>query len=219
MLSVGMKLTIEVVKGDQVEEKLHTKIVDLTKKRIYVDYPINQRTGRTFYFINNTKVRVSFVSDHDIVYMFYCDVKRRKKKKIPLIEIPFPNQDELIKVQRREYVRIEANLDVAVHSLDEEKEPLITHTLDLSGGGIAVKSTSQQFEQGEEVDLMLVLPFGPNDYVYLNIKGEVIRYAPSKEGQDYILSLKFKSIEDTKRETIIKYCFDQQLERRRKLNT
>ncbi|GEN45171.1 flagellar brake protein [Alkalibacillus haloalkaliphilus] len=217
MITVGMKLTLETVKGDQVEEKLHTKVVDLNRKRIYADYPTNQSTGRTFYFLENTKVRVSFISDHDVVYMYYSEVKRKKKKGRSMIEIPFPKTEELIKVQRREYVRIETNLDVAVYPLDESKEELITHTLDLSGGGLAVRSMKQTFMPNEEVDLMLVLPFEANDYVYLSVKGQTIRYSPLKEGEGYKLSIQFNSLEEHKRETIIKYCFDRQLERRRKL--
>ncbi len=33
MITVGMKLTLETVKGDQVEEKLHTKVVDFNRKK------------------------------------------------------------------------------------------------------------------------------------------------------------------------------------------
>ncbi|MET3682350.1 c-di-GMP-binding flagellar brake protein YcgR [Alkalibacillus flavidus] len=218
MLSVGKKLSIETVKGDQIEEKLHSKVFDLTKDKVFIDYPINQETGRTHYFLENTKVRVSFVSDHEVVYRFYTEVKRRKREGMAVLEFPLPTKDEMMKIQRRQYVRVDANLDAALYPLDEEREPLISYTMDISGGGVAVKSNDRLFSEGEELDMMIVLPLESNQYVYLNVKGEVIRYTQT-DGSSWKLSVKFKSIDEQKRESVIKFCFDQQLERRRKLRS
>ncbi|NIK12319.1 flagellar brake protein [Alkalibacillus almallahensis] len=218
MLSVGKKLSIETVKGEQIEEKLHSKVFDLTNDHVFIDYPVNQQTGRTHYFIENTKVRVSFVSDHEVVFQFYSEVKRRKWQGMAVLELDYPQKDELMKIQRREYVRVNTNLDIALYPLDEEREPLISYTLDISGGGIAVKAHEIKFNEGEELDLMIVLPLEANQYIYLNAIGEVIRYS-QMDGSSWKLSIKFNSIDDEKREAIIKFCFDQQLQRRRKLKS
>ncbi|WP_188206033.1 flagellar brake protein [Alkalibacillus aidingensis] len=217
MFSVGMKLTIETFIDNEVKETFQATIVDLTKKKIFMDFPINQDTGRTGYFLEGSQIRVSFISK-GVVYRFQTEIKGRKKLTIPVLEIPYPKKDELIKIQRRKFVRIDKSLDIAIYSLERDIEPLISRTIDISGGGVAVRADTCQFEQGEELDIMIVLPVEINHYAYLSMKGEVISYTVI-DGLEttYKLSIKFKSIKEETQEKIIKYCFDEQLERRRKL--
>ncbi|WP_027964479.1 flagellar brake protein [Halalkalibacillus halophilus] len=220
MLSVGTKLTIEAIQNGDVEDVYIAKVVDFNNKRIFIDYPIHQQTGKTGYFLDGFQLRISFVGKHGSIYLFDSEILGKKKRKIPTLMIPYPTKDELVKVQRREYVRVNTYLDVAVYPIDEVKPPLISRTIDLSGGGIAVKAKEIIYEPGDQIEILLVLPFQVNDYAYLSMKGEVIRYQDGRTNDvPYKLSLKFTGISDIAREKVIKYCFEQQLERRRKIKS
>ncbi|WP_162297839.1 flagellar brake protein [Halalkalibacillus sediminis] len=223
MFSVGMKLTIESFKDGEVEDRFQCKLVEYSSKKLFVDYPVNERTGRTALFLEGTELRVSFVGKAGSVYSFPAEILMRKKiNQIPTLVFSYPLKENLKKIQRREYVRIDTSLDVAIYSVDENKQPLITRTIDISGGGIAVVSKERKdinFVSGDKIEITMVLPFQTNDYSYLTISGEIIRHVEQHKDQPPKLTIKFLDLDDDIRERIIKYCFDKQLERRRKLHS
>src|SRR5690625_4380581 len=218
MFSVGMPVTIEMNLDGKVQ-KLTTKIIEFNKKHLFFSYPAHQSTGRTEYLNKGQKIKMSLVGDNNIVYEFNTTILGKKRiKKIPVLFIERPKSEDVKKIQRRNYVRLDTTLDVAIYSTDEEKEPLITRSYDISGGGLAVAADKHNnFKPDESIHITIVLPFKSNNFEYIETPGKVIRYFYGKEESIPKLSIKFTDISEEAREKIIKFIFEAQLEARRKL--
>src|SRR5690606_3509678 len=137
MLNIGDQLILEL-KNTEEEEKFKCKVVEMKNDYLFIDYPISLKTNRTAFFIDGTQFKCSIVTKDNSVYYFETEIKSRVKREIPMLMISYPGDNQLIKIQRRQYVRIETAVDVAVHSLHGEFTPFVTVTDDISAGGAAI---------------------------------------------------------------------------------
>ncbi|WP_160911988.1 flagellar brake protein [Halobacillus litoralis] len=209
-LKVGTPLTLELKKSE-VDEVDHykCKLVDFEDSKIYIDYPVHTKTGRTGFFLDGTQFQASFVGQDQSVYWFKTEVISREKRNIPVIGLFFPGLEELNRVQRRQYVRVDASVDVAV---EKDDRSFSTITNDISGGGVMVVQTrSEKLAEEEKIDMTLVLPMNGGETHYVFAKGQVIRVIPSKDSQPERVSIEFIDIHEKDRQLIIKYCFEQQM--------
>lgn len=215
MIKIGETLTLELIEVDE-HEKYRCKLLEKEKQRIFVDYPININTNRTVYLLEGTHLRASFIGEDGAVYWFHTEVVGRLKGHIPMLILSYPEEDQLIKIQRRQYVRVETAVDVAVHPLQFDFTPFVTITEDISAGGLALYASSDiKFYNGQKVSLWLVLPMQNGEYHHLNIISKVVRSVP-KDGKRNKVSFQFLDVDQNTRQILIRFCFDQQLLLRKK---
>ncbi|SFK01032.1 c-di-GMP-binding flagellar brake protein YcgR, contains PilZNR and PilZ domains [Halobacillus dabanensis] len=214
-LKVGTPLTLELHKPEEEEShRYKCKLVDYDLNNIYIDYPIHMETGRTGFFLEGTQFHASFVGRDQSVYWFKTKVVARKKMNIPVIALPFPGMDELRRIQRRKYVRVEASVDVAVEG---EHAAFPTVTQDISGGGLMIlQPAGDLLIQGEIIQLTVVVPMNSGDTHYREMTGKVIRTIEANETQPARVSVEFIEIPEKDRQLIIRYCFEQQMQSRMK---
>ncbi|MGR9049905.1 flagellar brake protein [Halobacillus faecis] len=212
-LKVGTPLTLELRKSEVEEvDQYKCKLVDFEDGKIYIDYPVHNKTGRTGFFLDGTQFQASFVGQDESVYWFKTEVISREKRNIPVIGLFFPGMEELNRVQRRKYVRVDASVDVAV-GRGACSFPTITN--DISGGGLMLKQLpSEKLVEEEKIDLTLVLPMNTGETHYVCAKGKVTRVILAKNSQPERVSIEFLDIPEKDRQWIIKYCFDQQMQSR-----
>ena len=94
----------------------------------------------------------------------------RLNKGIPMLKLTYPGDDQLIKIQRREFVRVESAIDIAV-----EKDGRFTQFVaeDLSAGGVALISLDRDtFKEDELLSLTIVLPFVNHEIKYVKADAE-----------------------------------------------
>lgn len=209
LLSIG---TIIVIDQDFTKdsEKYKSKVVDLGEDFIMIDYPTHIETGKTAFFLDGTQFHVSFSDDRKISYAFQTEVVGRLKDGIPMLKLSYPGDEQLLKIQRREFVRVEYALDVAV-----KKGALYSQYVaeDLSAGGIAVRiPEKEQFQQGETIALLIVLPFVNQEIKYVHAEATIVRIW-EKNGKT-LASLQFEKIGQGERQSIIRFCFERQLQQR-----
>jgi len=143
-------------------------------------------------------------------YAFRTEVIGRLNKGVPMLKLSYPGNDQLIKVQRREFVRVEAAIDVAV-----TKEGLTTQLIavDISAGGVALSLPNPDvFSEDEIIELMIVLPFENAETKYIRVKGEIVRIW--EKSKRMIASVQFVDIREDDRQRIVRYCFERQLKMR-----
>ncbi|MFG6114501.1 flagellar brake protein [Halobacillus sp. MO56] len=218
MVEIGTPVTLELIHTDRDPQELFkSKIVDKKGDYLFLAYPVGEKTRKTGIFLEGTQFKLSFVGKDKSVYLFETSVFARKKLKIPVLVFYFPGDNEIIRVQRRKYVRIETAVDVAVHSNQSVGPPFTTITMDISGGGAAiVLPESHQLKHQENLDLMLVFPMNSGDIRYIEAKGTVVRIFKNKGVERDIASIEFSSIPDNQRQTIIQFCFERQLYMRKR---
>ncbi len=209
LLSIG---TIIVIDKDFTKdgEKFKSKVVDIGDGFVMIDYPTHIETGRTAFFMDGTQLHVTFINSSKMSYAFSTEVGGRLNKGIPMIKLSYPGDDQLIKIQRREFLRVESAIDIAV-----EKDGLFTQYVaaDLSAGGVALTlKKPDAFKIDELLSLTIVLPFMNHEIKYVKADARVTRVWEKED--KLIASLQFETINQIERQYVIRFCFERQLQMR-----
>ncbi|MBS4191055.1 flagellar brake domain-containing protein [Bacillus sp. FJAT-49705] len=216
MVKIGDVLVLEPRYSDKIE-KYKCKIVEKKDNSLYIDYPINMETGRTIFLMDGAQFKASFVTADGSVFLFECEVLRRIKLNIPMIIISYPGADQLVRIQRRQFVRVETAVDVAVYASEEgEFPPFVTVTDDISAGGAAIISDNKRnLSPNMMIDNWFVLPMQNGEVHYLKLKSKIIRILEVNESKS-IISIQFIDISPLDRQILLRFCFDRQLAHRKK---
>ena len=208
-LQIGMTLLIDKDFSED-SDKFRSKVIDLGDDYVMIDYPTDVKTGKTAFFMDGTQLFVSFTDKMKMSYAFKTEVSGRILQGVPMLKISYEGDDQLIKVQRRAFVRVETALDVAVEK-GSDRVQLVAE--DISAGGIALNITKMPILEKEKmISLLLVLPFVNHEIKYVKAKGEIIR-TWEDEGRT-IASIQFQEIDVQARQQIVRYCFERQLKLR-----
>jgi len=216
VLKIGETLILEPKYGLE-HEQYRTKIVEYNNQSLFIDYPVNMATNKTVFLVDGAQLKVTYIGVDGSVYIFDTEVLGKIKSKIPMISLRNPEKDEHIKIQRREYVRVESSLDVAVHSKSEEFLPFNTVTEDISAGGTAIFVPKKfPFLPTSIMTVWFAVPLKSGNIHYMNVDCQVSRLIEIEGGTKNLASLKFLKIDKNDRQLLIRYCFEQQLEQRNK---
>ncbi len=218
MINIGETIILEPRNSDD-NEKYRCKLVDINDKHLFIDYPVNMKTGRTVFLLDGTQLKASFISKDNSVYLFETEVQGRTKQNIPMITLLAPEVDNLVKIQRRQYVRVDTAIDVALHPLNGEFIPFVTVTSDISAGGASIiLPLNTTFEPDTIFNLWIVLTMQSGDFQYLTLKSRSIRVIAGREGERDKMPIEFLDISDSERQLIIRYSFERQINLKRKGN-
>lgn len=213
-MKIGTRLTLIWKEPGKERVEYYSKILDSTDEHLIIDYPIHKRTRRAKYFPVGTIFKVNFVGTDDAIYEFTADIVAKVKLEMPAIAIMKPNKDEVERIQRREFVRIDTSVDVAVHQ-QSKNHAFTTVTNDISGGGASiVVPKSEKLEEDEIVELWFVLPFRSGKYQYVRTASQVVFVR--EIGGVTLASFQFKSLNQKDQQLIISFCFEKQREMRKK---
>ncbi|HEY4549959.1 MAG TPA: flagellar brake domain-containing protein [Bacillus sp. (in: firmicutes)] len=215
MLTIGNPLVLEPKYANQIEQ-YKCRLVDRKDNLLYIDYPINVSTNRTTFLIDGTQLKVNFV-EGESAYLFESEILGRVKRGIPMMELIYPGDEYVIKIQRRKFVRIETSVDVAIHPLNGEFKPFTSLTEDISAGGSLVKLRNKQdIGQGMLIRTLFVLPMQNGDYHYMNLTSKVVRIMKQENGDDYA-SLQFIDVTPQETQLLLRFSFDRQLAMKKRM--
>ncbi len=136
MINIGETIILEP--KNSVDEKYRCKLVEKNGEQLFIDYPVNMTTGKTVFLLDGTQLKATFVGKDNTIYLFETEVKGRTKQNIPMIVLSFPEEEDLVRIQRRQYVRVDTSVDVAIQPINGEFDPFVTVTSDISAGGAAI---------------------------------------------------------------------------------
>lgn len=213
-----MPITLELKHSDQEEpEVFRCKLVEYHDEVLYIDYPVNQKTGRTGFFFEGTQFKATFVGKDESVYVFETEVRERKKLTIPVLAIHYPGKDYILRIQRRKYVRIDTAVDVSVHPPAGSGAAFTSVTIDISGGGAAViPAPGHNIEEDQRLEVWFVIPLASGEVHYVQTVSRVVRVWKGNGKERDKLSLEFENIDENDRQMIIRFCFERQLSHRRR---
>lgn len=210
-IKIGTHLQLEPTYTERVE-KFRCKVVEQQDHILYIDYPINMATKKTAFLIDGSEFRATFRTEDKQSFAFNTEVIGRKAGNIPMIMLHCPKPEEFIKIQRREYVRVETPVDIAVQ-FNDYKYQLVT--VDISAGGLAVILKGEvAFNDGDEVKLTIVLPFANGDVKYVITDATVVRIFEKDDKR--IATIQLTDTDDVDQQHIVRFCFERQLVNRRK---
>lgn len=216
LFKLGTVLTIEKVNDDQFQ-RFKSKIMDFDEDTISIDYPVELNSNRMLYVMNGEQLKISFVEEEsEQAYQFITMVIGKRKETIPLLVLSSPKQEDIVRIQRREFVRIKWAVDVAVHPLHNEFVPFNTVTDDISAGGASIiVPINIPIRQHQEILCWFVLPRRSGEYHYLKFTCEVIRIIDYNETRK-ILSLKFLNNSRQQEQILLQFCYEAQVALRKK---
>ncbi|MEG0259027.1 MAG: flagellar brake domain-containing protein [Lysinibacillus sp.] len=210
-IKIGTQLRLEPTYTERIE-KYKCKVVEQKDNVIYIDYPINEFTKKTAFLIDGAQFRASFQTDDKESYVFPTEVTGRQAGNIPMILLSCPEDEEFIKIQRREYVRVETPVDIAV-TFNEMSYQLVAE--DISAGGLALHLKGDvAFGDGDTIQLLIVLPFSNGEIEYVATEAMVIRIF-ERDGTK-IASIQLTDTDEIDQQHILRFCFERQLIIRKK---
>ena len=106
------------------------------------------------------------------------------------------------RIQRREFVRVAAHLDVSVRGIDEDLGGETT-TLDVSGSGMRI-ADKWHLPMGLDVRVELKLPDGPP----LSVLGRVVRTGAEEDQK----GIRFDSIQRADEDRLMRYIRDREVQ-------
>lgn len=209
-IKIGTSLTLEPTFTERVE-RYHCKVIDTDENFLYIDYPVNTKTNRTIFLTDGTQLRVSFTEEAN-AFAFKSEVLGKQKGHIPMVRLAYPGDSEIIKIQRRDFVRVSTPLDISIQ-FGEDKYQFVTD--DISAGGAAVILNSNvNFAPGDEVFLLIPLAFNNGDIKYITTTASVVRIWD--RGQQKLASIQFINTDEIDKQQIVRFCFERQLLVRKK---
>ncbi|KYG88951.1 glycosyltransferase [[Bacillus] sp. KCTC 13219] len=209
-LKIGTMLMLEPMYTERME-KFRCKVVEKDDDLIYVDYPINDFTKKTAFLLDGAQFHAVFYTEGNS-YSFTTKVMGRKNDRIPMVMLSCPPANEFTKIQRREFVRIETPIDVAVE-YDGTFYQFIAQ--DISAGGLSLCLTQPtNFKENDTVQLTVVLPFVNGEIKYVQTDARVVRIY--EENGMQIASMQLTDTDDVDKQHIVRLCFERQLLQRKK---
>ncbi|MEK4424745.1 flagellar brake protein [Solibacillus sp. FSL K6-1523] len=210
-LKIGTHLTLEPIYTELVE-KFRCRIVEQQDNVIFIDYPVNVLTKKIAFLVDGAQFRVTFSTDSKENYAFNTEVLGRKAGNVQMIMLSLPPKEGFLKVQRREYVRIETPVDVAIEFNNQFYQFVAE---DISAGGTAIHIKSPVgFDEGDRVKMVVVLPFTNGDVSYVETDAIIVRIFDRDEIR--IASVHFTDTDDVDQQHIVRFCFERQLLFRKK---
>lgn len=202
---------------DKTKKKYRCKVESIEEKFISVTYPVDLTTSKTEFFVDGTQFNCEFTNQNQQAFEFHTTVLGRVRDQIPLLIIENPGKERMRKIQRREFLRVESSLDIAIHPLENEFAPFVTTTLDISAGGTAViLHEVHRIEQGKNVIVWISLPMISGEVVYIKTICKVIRIIIGEQNKPTRAPLQFIDLDEKDQQKITKYCFEQQVSYRKK---
>lgn len=207
-LKIGTALSLEPSTATTGRvEKFHCKIIEQQGNVLFIDYPKNVTTKKTVFLVDGTQFRAIYMTEDKESYAFQTEVLGRKAGNIPTVMLSCPSPEEFIKIQRREFVRVETSADVAIEYNGEFYQFI---TEDISAGGLAIQLRKEvPFQEGETVKMTIVLPFANGDVRYVQTTAEIVRFF--EKGNIKLASLYLTNTDDIDKQYIVRFCFERQL--------
>ena len=212
--SVNKMLYYQIASSDEVEAAIEYKsrIADDQEEVLLIESPINDKTGGFKRLFLGDELSMYFMTEEGTKYYFDTHVVGFKEDGVRLIKILKPDPDRMMKVQRRNFLRVPAELEIAVKMSSHAR--FICMTDDVGGGGISfICDNKWSVDAGQLLDCWLLLTYKTGTIEHVSFNAEIVRVNTLESGRKQVM-IKYITITDGERQKIIRYCFEKQLEYR-----
>lgn len=211
-LKIGQMVSIEITDEEGLTIRHPSRVENITSEEVYLASPI--KDGLPVALPEGIGVKIWFW-DIFTSYAFISKVTRNTCTQIPVVVLHHP--ENLIRVQKREYVRVQYTLDVRVKWIDEQNESneRKCKTRDISGGGMMLVLTKwAALGKGDKVHLKFEI-----DNKDVETDGNIVWNDFELDSDGIIrnsLGIKFTSLLEADRKHIVQSVYQRQIELRRK---
>ena len=187
-----------------------SRMTDMDEESILIEVPMEEQTGRLKKLHLGDELSVNYMDKNGVKYYFNTYVTGFKEDVIRMVKVRRPELETVSKIQRRTFLRVFADLEVAVKKNDSTR--FITRTEDISGGGMSFYSESKfNLKEGDVLSCWVLVNYKNGSVEHVPVIAEVVRIK-NQELNRNIAMLQFVDITATERQKIIKFCFERQLD-------
>ncbi|MEK3811255.1 cyclic di-GMP receptor DgrA [Bacillus sp. FSL R7-0685] len=213
MIEIGENVLLEYIEENELK-KAKSKAVSIENNELLIAYPVDVVTGRTVILHNDMEVTVEFVGKDEVPYRFISRIKGKVKDKLQMICLEMPPREKMKRIQRRQYVRTDAVLDVQIQPGNEEETRTLSYNI--SAGGIAVVlADGLSFQSGESLRLIIRLPEEEHTR-QIETEAVVRRIFNDPKSEKRKMTLEYSEIAAGDQQALLQYCIRRQLNKRRK---
>ncbi|WP_415749585.1 cyclic di-GMP receptor DgrA [Bacillus subtilis] len=213
MIEIGENVLLEYIEENELK-KAKSKAVSIENNELLIAYPVDVVTGRTVILHNDMEVTVEFVGKDEVPYRFTSRIKGKVKDKLQMICLEVPPREKMKRIQRRQYVRTDAVLDVQIQPGNEEEFRTLSYNI--SAGGIAVVlAHGFSFQSGESLRLIIRLPEEEHTR-QIETEAVVRRIFDDPKSGKRKMTLEYSEIAAGDQQALLQYCIRRQLNKRRK---
>lgn len=201
-----------IVQSDDLNNVFRSKVVDISDEHFFIDYPTHLSVENMQHLLEKKTLTMSYVKQNT-VFEFKTNIIKRKSLNVPTLMLSLPNKNEVKRIQRREFVRIETAVDVAVYCPENSFAPFTTVTKDISGGGASIiVPPSISLRNDQQVNLYIIIKSMNSPYHYIQTEANVVLLR--NEDNIHTMAVQFLMDDEREQEKIIFYCFDTEREQR-----
>ncbi|MFC4302758.1 flagellar brake protein [Cohnella boryungensis] len=192
---------------------LRSRVADIDDRNIYIEIPLNEKTRKLYRTQQGERLELYFFTHDGVKHLFSSFVSGFRKEAVSLVAIRKPDPEEVTKDQRRSYLRVETNLEIAVKLGDKLRFVAVTE--DIGGGGASFLCERKwPIEPNVVLTCWLLLSYRGGSLAHAKFEGEVVRIIPV-EPDKHLVMMRFAEISDSDQQKVIRYCFERQLDQRK----
>ncbi|MBT9253754.1 MAG: PilZ domain-containing protein [Brockia lithotrophica] len=212
---LGQKILLEPLA--EVSPRYESRIADVGEYELFVEplYDLSRRTFRPF--VPEGTGFLAFVSGGDgAAYRFSTHVLGVRRDQIWLVALRRPRAEELVRVQRRGYLRVPVLLDLRVRR--NEGEEFFAISRDISAGGISFYlSPENLLVPGERITVSFSLRLASGERRDFQPEGEVVRvFEESAAPPRTAAAVRFLRLSPEEERFLVRYSFERQRELKEK---
>ena len=199
---------------EEAQQEYKAKIVDVQDPYIVMEAPANIESGKLKRLDIKEQLTIYYENAEGVKHYFDTEVQGQTKNVIQQYMIKKPEPEAISKVQKRNFLRVPAKLDISVNL--KNKIHIVVKTQDVGGGGISfICSERYPLKRGDALICWLVIQYKDKSIEHCKFIGEVVRVKPTAHSLKHLVMMKFKDIEESEQQKIIRYCFEHQLKQRK----
>ena len=157
---VNQFLYLHVASSDEEDASIEYKsrIADSSEDELLINVPIIEGSGRLKRLFLGDELSASYISEDGVKSFFNSHVTGFKEEVVKLVRIRKPDPGSVTKVQRRNFLRVAAELEIAINMSSHAR--FIGVTDDVGGGGISFLVDARwPVKQGTILDCWLLCTF------------------------------------------------------------
>jgi c-di-GMP-binding flagellar brake protein YcgR len=206
-------MQVNSIDEEEAKEELKARIADVLDEHILIDIPMLLKSAKAKRLYAGDELSAYYETKGGVKNYFNTSVLGFKEDVLKLVVLKKPELEAITKVQRRNFLRVPAELEIAVKV--SEIVQFVGQTDDVGGGGISfLCEKNVPIQVKNEASCWLLVPFKNGKVDHVNFKAELVRVKPT-ENELQLVMLRFIDISDRERQKIIRYCFERQLELRK----
>lgn len=209
---INETLYLHTASGDEEEANVEyrSRIAEIDDESFLIEVPMRSDNGRMKKLFIGDELSVFFMSEGGVKNYFSTHVMGFKEDVIRMIRLQKPPEDSIMKIQRRSYLRVAAELELAAKTSAGQR--FLVRTEDIGGGGTSFWCDPKvNLEVGDMLSCWLLLTMRSGDPEHVDFDGEVVRTKELENGR-LLAMIKMNRISDNSRQKIIRFCFERQFD-------